>query len=88
MSKEEIERILKPGIYQSFQRRCGKLISINKLEFTTEVILAASTPPMWFTSPFFARKLIAYLEGDPDRRLDRGWVWVYALGQFACLVVG
>jgi hypothetical protein len=42
---------------------------------------------MWFASPFFVRKLIAYLEGDPDWRLDRGWVWVYALGQFASLVV-
>jgi hypothetical protein len=78
---------MKPGIYQSFQRRFGQLIGINKLEFTAEVILAASVPPTWFASPFFVRKLIAYLEGDPDRHLDRGWVWVYPLGQFASLVV-
>jgi hypothetical protein len=46
-------------------------------------------PPLhylWFASPFFVRKLIAYLEGDPDR-LDRGWGWVYALAQFASLVI-
>jgi hypothetical protein len=62
-----------------------RLISINKLAFSVEVILAVSAAPMWFASPFFVRKLIAYLEGDPDR-LDRGWGWVYALGQFASLI--
>ncbi|OAX34300.1 multidrug resistance-associated ABC transporter [Rhizopogon vinicolor AM-OR11-026] len=63
-----------------------RLISINKLAFLAEAILAASAAPMWFASPFFVRKLIAYLEGDPDR-LDKGWGWVYAFGQFASLIV-
>jgi hypothetical protein len=59
----------------------------QQARITAEVILAALAPPTWFASPFFVRKLIEYLEGDPDRHLDRGWVWVYALGQFASLVV-
>ncbi|OJA08176.1 hypothetical protein AZE42_10977 [Rhizopogon vesiculosus] len=42
--------------------------------------------PMWIASPFFVRKLIAYLEGDPDR-LDTGLGWVYAFGQFASIIV-
>ena len=63
-----------------------RLLSINKLGFLIESLLAASAAPMWFASPFFVRKLIAYLEGDPDR-LDRGWGWVYALAQFASLVI-
>lgn len=63
-----------------------RLISINKLAFTAEVILAAAAAPMWFGSPFFVRKLIAYLEDDPDR-LNKGWGWVYAFGQFASLVI-
>ncbi|KAG1862050.1 multidrug resistance-associated ABC transporter [Suillus subalutaceus] len=63
-----------------------RLISINKLAFTAEVILAAAAAPMWFGSPFFVRKLIAYLEDDPDR-LNKGWGWVYAFGQFASLII-
>lgn len=63
-----------------------RLISVNKLAFTAEVILAVAAAPMWFGSPFFVRKLIAYLEDDPDR-LDQGWGWVYALGQFASLII-
>jgi hypothetical protein len=63
-----------------------RLISINKLAFATEIILAVLSAPMWFASPFFVRKLIAYLEGDPDR-LDRGWGWIFSLGQFASLII-
>ncbi|OAX31449.1 hypothetical protein K503DRAFT_860742, partial [Rhizopogon vinicolor AM-OR11-026] len=63
-----------------------RLISINKLTFLTEVVLAALAAPMWFASPFFVRKLITYFEGDPDR-LDKGWGWVYAFGQFASLII-
>jgi hypothetical protein len=63
-----------------------RLISVNKLAFGAEVMLAVAAAPMWFGSPFFVRKLIAYLEDDPDR-LDKGWGWVYALGQFASLII-
>ena len=63
-----------------------RLLSLNKFGFLVEALLAASAAPMWFASPFFVRKLIAYLEGDPDR-LHRGWGWVYALAQFASLVI-
>ncbi|KAG2156756.1 multidrug resistance-associated ABC transporter [Suillus bovinus] len=63
-----------------------RLISVNKLAFTAEVILAVLAAPMWFGSPFFVRKLIAYLEDDPDR-LNKGWGWVYAFGQFASIVI-
>ncbi|KAG2343136.1 multidrug resistance-associated ABC transporter [Suillus weaverae] len=63
-----------------------RLISVNKLAFLAEIILAAAAAPMWFGSPFFVRKLIAYLEEDPDR-LDKGWGWVYAFGQFASIVI-
>ncbi|KAG0704981.1 multidrug resistance-associated ABC transporter [Suillus ampliporus] len=63
-----------------------RLISINKVAFVIETLLAAAAAPMWFGSPFFVRKLIAYLEEDPDR-LDKGWGWVYAFGQFASLII-
>ncbi|KAG1745260.1 P-loop containing nucleoside triphosphate hydrolase protein [Suillus lakei] len=63
-----------------------RLISVNKVAFGAEIILAAAAAPMWFGSPFFVRKLIAYMEDDPDR-LDKGWGWVYALGQFASLII-
>lgn len=63
-----------------------RLITANKLAFTAEVMLAVAAAPMWFGSPFFVRKLIAYLEGDPGR-LDKGWGWVYAFGQFASIII-
>lgn len=63
-----------------------RLISVNKLAFGAEILLAVAAAPMWFGSPFFVRKLIAYLEDDPDR-LNKGWGLVYALGQFASLII-
>ena len=63
-----------------------RLISVNQFAFAVQMILAALAAPMWFASPFFVRKLIAYLEGDPER-LDRGWGWVFTLGQFASLII-
>ncbi|KAG2142476.1 multidrug resistance-associated ABC transporter [Suillus clintonianus] len=63
-----------------------RLINVNKLAFGAEILLAAAAAPMWFGSPFFVRKLIAYLEDDPER-LDKGWGWVYAFGQFASLII-
>ncbi|OJA09234.1 hypothetical protein AZE42_11223 [Rhizopogon vesiculosus] len=67
-------------------RKMRATYQFYRVRMNLQAILAASAAPMWFASPFFVRKLIAYLEGDPER-LDKGWGWVYAFGQFASLIV-
>ncbi|EIW78632.1 multidrug resistance-associated ABC transporter [Coniophora puteana RWD-64-598 SS2] len=63
-----------------------RVLRVNGVAFVAEMIMTALAAPLWFASPFFLQKLIAYLESDPER-LHTGWGWVYAIGQLVSLLV-
>ena len=58
-----------------------RLLAANKLTFLLQISLAATGAGLYYGPPFFLRKLVAYLEEDPDRQ-DRSWGWAYSLGLF------
>ncbi|KAI0312306.1 multidrug resistance-associated ABC transporter [Amylostereum chailletii] len=59
-----------------------RLLSANKLTFIVQMVLAASGAFLYYGPPWFLRRLVEYLEEDPDRD-DRSWGWVYCIGLFA-----
>ena len=56
-----------------------RLFKLNSLVILLEVSLAAFAAVLFYIPAFFLRRLVAYLETDPER-LDRGWGIVFALG--------
>jgi len=58
-----------------------RLLRVNWLVFTAELVLAAISAVLFYAPAFFLRNLVAYLEVDKYRE-DRGWGWVYVIGLF------
>lgn len=58
-----------------------RLIKLNAFVLVSQITLAALAAVLFYVPAFFLRRLIAYLEADPER-LHRGWGVVYALGLF------
>jgi hypothetical protein len=65
---------------------CYRLLRVNKLVFTAEIVLAAISAVLFYTPAFFLRRLVGYLEVDKLRE-DRGWGWVYVIGLFSANVL-
>lgn len=63
-----------------------RLIKLNALVLFSQITLAALAAVLFYVPAFFLRRLVAYLETDPER-LHRGWGIVYALGLFVGGVV-
>ena len=56
-----------------------RLFKLNSFIILLEISLAASTAVLYYIPPFFLKRLVAYLEADPER-LHRGWGIVWAFG--------
>ncbi|EIW76959.1 multidrug resistance-associated ABC transporter [Coniophora puteana RWD-64-598 SS2] len=63
-----------------------RVLRVNGVAFVAEMVMVALAAPLWFASPFFLQKLIAYLERDLER-LHTRWGWVYAVGQLVSLLM-
>lgn len=51
-----------------------------------QVALAAVTAMLFYTPAFFLRKVVQYLENDPQRK-DTSWGWFYSIGLFVATAV-
>ncbi|KAI6040937.1 P-loop containing nucleoside triphosphate hydrolase protein [Pisolithus marmoratus] len=58
-----------------------QLLRVNILPTIWLVILAMVSACLFYTSPFFLKQVISYLESDPERR-DRSWGWFYVTCMF------
>lgn len=58
-----------------------QLLRVNILPLTGLVTLAMVSACLFYTSPFFLRQLVSYLESDPERR-DRSLGWFYVACMF------
>ena len=58
-----------------------RLFKLNSFVILLEISLAASVAVLYYVPAFFLKRLVAYLETDPER-LHRGWGIVFALGLF------
>jgi hypothetical protein len=56
----------------------SKLLSVNALALSGVSALAVLSSLAYYGPAFFLRKLVAYLEGDPERN-NPGWGWVYVI---------
>ena len=63
-----------------------RLVRLNYVAFTAELLLAAVSAVLYYSPPFFLQKLVKYLEVDPQRE-QPGWGWVFVLGLFFANVV-
>lgn len=63
-----------------------RLLRLNILPFTAELILAAVSAVLFYAPALFLQRLVEYLEVDPDRN-DPGWGWVYVIGLFLSNVI-
>jgi len=63
-----------------------RLFKLNLFVILLQISLAAFSAVLFYAPAFFLRRLIAYLEADPDR-LHRGWGIVFALGLFVSGVI-
>jgi len=63
-----------------------RLFKLNSSVILLQVSLAASTAVLFYAPAFFLKRLVAYLEDDPER-LHRGWGVVFALGLFVSGVI-
>ncbi|KIJ61824.1 hypothetical protein HYDPIDRAFT_95629 [Hydnomerulius pinastri MD-312] len=63
-----------------------RLFRANWIALSTELLLSVVIAPLWYASPFFLKKLIAYLESDPHRE-NRVWGWVFAAAQLVSTAV-
>jgi len=63
-----------------------RLFKLNSLVILLQVALAASSAALFYVPPYFLKGLIAYLEGDPERK-HRGWGIVFALGIFVSGII-
>jgi hypothetical protein len=58
-----------------------KLVRLNSRMLIIEILLAAFGAVLYYTPALFLRKLVAYLESDPER-LNRGWGFFFCVGLF------
>lgn len=58
-----------------------RLLRVNALLFTIEMVLAAVCAVLFYTPAVFLKKLVEYLESDPERN-DRGWGFFFCIGLF------
>jgi hypothetical protein len=58
-----------------------RLVKLNAFVLFLQIILAALAAVLFYVPAFFLRRLVAYLEEDPER-LHRAWGFVYASGLF------
>lgn len=58
-----------------------RLIHLNQLAFTAELLLASVSAVLFYAPPLFLQKFVAFLEVDPLRE-NKGWGWVYVIGLF------
>jgi hypothetical protein len=57
-----------------------RLLRVNGKALTAQILLAASSPALFYAPPFFLRMLLTHLEADPDREDNSwGWIWVFSL---------
>ncbi|KAH6918109.1 ATP-binding cassette transporter [Coprinopsis sp. MPI-PUGE-AT-0042] len=68
-------RFSKPG---SGWNLFHKLLHVNILALSGVSALCVLSSLAYYGPAFFLRKLVAYLEGDPDR-INPGWGWVYVI---------
>ncbi|KJA25547.1 hypothetical protein HYPSUDRAFT_37542 [Hypholoma sublateritium FD-334 SS-4] len=59
-----------------------RLLRLNYVAFTAELLLAAVSAVLFYAPPLFLQKLVAFLEVDPLRE-NKGWGWVFVIGLFA-----
>ena len=58
-----------------------RLFKLNSFVIILQVTLAAFAAALFYVPAYFLKRLLAYLEGDPER-LHREWGVVFALGIF------
>jgi len=63
-----------------------RLLHLNSVAFTAELLLAAVSAVLFYSPPFFLQKLVKYLEVDPQRE-EKGWGWVFVFGLFFANVI-
>jgi hypothetical protein len=63
-----------------------RLFKLNSFVLLLQAALASFGAVLFYAPAFFLRRLVAYLETDPER-LDRGWGIVFALGLFISGVI-
>ncbi|KAF8879657.1 ATP-binding cassette transporter [Gymnopilus junonius] len=59
-----------------------RLLRVNSVPFTAELLLAAVSAVLFYGPPLFLRMLVSFLEADPSRE-NKGWGWAYVVGIFA-----
>ncbi|KDQ53279.1 hypothetical protein JAAARDRAFT_72568 [Jaapia argillacea MUCL 33604] len=64
-----------------------RMLVLNKKALAMQMILASVSACLFYAPAFFLRRLVQYLEADPERQ-DRSWGWVYCVGLFGtnCLM--
>jgi hypothetical protein len=62
------------------------LITHNKAAITLELALAAVGAALYYGPPWFLRRLVRYLEEDPER-VDPSWGFLYAVGLFSATIL-
>jgi len=58
-----------------------RLLRVNLWNVTTVVILAMLVAGLFYAPHYFLRRVVRYLEMDPERK-DRSWGWAYCCGLF------
>jgi hypothetical protein len=63
-----------------------QLLRLNWATFAYLVTLASISAGLFYAPAYFLRKLVAYLERDPNRE-NMEWGWVYVCGLFGVLAI-
>ena len=63
-----------------------RLFKLNSFVIILEIVLATFVAVLYYTPAFFLKRLVAYLETDPER-LHRGWGIVFAIGLFVSGII-
>jgi len=63
-----------------------RLFKLNSFVIILQVTLAAFAAALFYVPAYFLKRLLAYLEGDPER-LHREWGIVFALGIFVSGII-
>lgn len=58
-----------------------RVLYVNREALAAQVALAAVTAMLFYAPAFFLRKVVQYLESDPQRK-DTSWGWFYSVGLF------
>lgn len=63
-----------------------RVLHVNRHALTVQVALAAVTAMLFYAPAYFLRKVVLYLENDPQRK-NTSWGWFYSIGLFVATAI-